>query len=137
MSTRATKTCRKRRSRRGPLGPVVRAAGFTLLEVLAALLIASVALTYIISSETESIRRSAATRDLREATALAKEKLMEIVAGAEGADSGDFEGRKGWSWHAVREPAPDAFGLEKLEVTVRYATHGREETVVLEELCRP
>ncbi len=114
-----------------------RRRGFTLLEVLAALLIASVALTYIISSETESIRRSAATRDLREATALAKEKLMEIVAAAEGSDSGDFEGRPGWSWQAAREPAPDAFGLEKLVVTVRYASHGRQETVVLEELCRP
>jgi len=127
MSTRATKSCRKRRIE----------AGFTLLEVLAALLIGAVALTYLISSETESIRRSSSTRDLREATTLAKGKLMEIVAGAESADSGDFEGRPGWSWEIAREPAPDAFGLEKVILTVRYLSRTRQETVVLEELCRP
>ena len=79
------------------------AGGFTLLEVLAALLIAAVALAYLLESQIAGIRLANATRELREATLLAKAKMQELAAGIESAEAGAFEGRERWAWEARRE----------------------------------
>ncbi|MBN1421390.1 MAG: prepilin-type N-terminal cleavage/methylation domain-containing protein [Planctomycetes bacterium] len=109
--------------------------GFTLLEVLAALLIAAVALTFLIQSETSSLRISNEARDLREATLLASAKLQELIAGAEGAASGAIEGRENWTWEAAREPVPDGYGTEKIIVTLRYVSGIQPRIVTLEEIA--
>jgi len=116
--------------------PAARAAeGFTLLEVLAALLIAAVTLTFLIQSETRSLQISNEARDLREATLLAAAKLQELIAGAESAASGSIEGREGWNWEAAREPVPDGYGTDRIVVTVAYVTGIRPRTVTLEGIA--
>ena len=128
MATSPTQSCRNRRRIRP-------AAGFTLLEVLAALLIAATALAYLLQSEASSLRGASLTCDLREAAMLGAAKLQELVAGAEGEASGSFE-REGWSWSAAREPYPGGPGLERIVLTVVFFTSAGERTLRLEQLAR-
>ncbi len=116
--------CRRRRGTRG----------FTLLEVLAALLVAAVAITYLLGSQIESIRLVGATRELREATVLAKAKMQELAAGIEAADAGAFEDHEGWSWETRREQVQEALGMSKVILTVTYVSGGAERTLELEQI---
>ena len=109
--------------------------GFTLIEVLAALLIAAVAITYLIQSETTSVHTANVTRDLRSATLLANAKLGEIIAGAENAASGDFEERENWRWEAFREPLAEGFGTARYVITVHYRSVGTDATLTLEQVA--
>lgn len=110
------------------------AGGFTLLEVLAALLIAAVALAYLLESQIAGIRLANATRELREATLLAKAKMQELASGIESAEAGAFEGRERWAWEARREEVPEALGMEKVVLTVTYFSAGADRTLVLEQI---
>ncbi len=111
------------------------ARGFTLLEVLAALLIAAVAITYLLESQIASIRLASATRELREATVLAKAKMQELAAGIESAETGVFEERERWAWEARREEVPEALGMAKIILTVTYVSAGAERVLVLEQVA--
>jgi len=111
-------------------------AGFTLIEVLAALLISAVALTYLLQSETASVRMASRTQELRQATILGSAKLQELIAGVETADSGDFEAREGWSWEAGRESFEGGFGTERVVLTVYYTSTGIERSLILEQVVR-
>jgi prepilin-type N-terminal cleavage/methylation domain-containing protein len=111
------------------------AGGFTLIEVLAALLIAAVALTWLIQSETESVRVYNEGRDIRQATLLASAKLQELIAGVEQSSAGTFEEREEWKWEAIREPVPQGFGLELITVTVTYSAAGTERLLTLEQVA--
>jgi len=73
-------------------------SGFTLLEVMAAIVILGVSLTAIMTDRNESIRRVAVTDSMRTATMLAQQKMNEIVLGLEVASSGDFDGFANFSW---------------------------------------
>ena len=109
--------------------------GFTLIEVLAALLIASTALMYLIMSETDDIKKAAGTRALRRATILASEKMAELAAGVEGGVNGDFEDAAGYSWTASTEPFAGAgSGCRKVTLIVSYTTQGEAKSVVLERV---
>jgi prepilin-type N-terminal cleavage/methylation domain-containing protein len=108
--------------------------GFTLLEVLAALLVAAVAITYLLGSQLNSIRIVSATRELREVTVLAKGKMQELAAGIEAADAGTFEGRDRWNWETRREQVQEALGMSKLTLTVTYFSAGAERTLELEQI---
>ena len=110
--------------------------GFTLLEVLAALLIAAMALTYLIQSETMSLKTAQITHDLRDATRFAHTKLQELLIGTEGSAAGTIEEREGWTWLAKRETVPDTFGAERIILTVEYTSGGIHRTVELEQLTR-
>jgi prepilin-type N-terminal cleavage/methylation domain-containing protein len=109
--------------------------GFTLIEVLAALLIAAVAITYLIQSETTSVHTANVTRDLREATLLGNAKLGEIIAGAENNAAGDFEERENWRWEASREPFEEGFGTALYVVTVYYTSAGRNVSLTLQQVA--
>jgi prepilin-type N-terminal cleavage/methylation domain-containing protein len=116
--------------------PRSNAHGFTLLEVLAALLIAAVSVTYLIQSETASLRMANGTRDLRDATLLGQAKLQELAAGLETGAAGDFEERQDWTWEALRETVPEGFGTQKIVLTVHYVSMGTPRLVTLEQLVR-
>jgi prepilin-type N-terminal cleavage/methylation domain-containing protein len=122
--------------RRLDVPPCRRGGGFTLLEVLAALLVAAVAITFLLGNQLESIRLVGATRELRDATVLAKAKMQELAAGIETADAGEFEGREKWRWETRREQVPEALGLTKLTLTVMYYSAGAERTLELEQLVQ-
>ncbi len=113
-----------------------RYRGFTLLEVLAALLIAAVAITYLIQSETASLRMANMTRDLRHATLLGNAKLQELAAGLENRTAGEFEERDGWAWGISREQVPEGFGTERIVLTVHYSATGKERTLTLEQVVQ-
>jgi prepilin-type N-terminal cleavage/methylation domain-containing protein len=107
--------------------------GFTLIEVLAALLIAGGALTYLISSQADSISRAARTRAVREATLLAAEKMEEIVLGTETAASGTFDECEGVSWEAASEPF-GRYGCTRITLTVTCTEGGNTHRIVLERV---
>ena len=118
-----------------PGGLARGARGFTLLEVMAALLIAAVAITYLLESQIAGIRLANATRELREATVRAKAKMQELAAGIENAEAGGFEERELWAWEARREEVPEALGMAKIVLTVTYFSAGAERTLVLEQIA--
>jgi prepilin-type N-terminal cleavage/methylation domain-containing protein len=72
--------------------------GFTLLEVMASVVIIGVAMTVVMTDRNESVRRVAITENMRTATMLAQQKMSEIVLGTESGTSGDFEDYAGFSW---------------------------------------
>ena len=122
--------------RKGIRVTAARAGGFTLLEVLAALMIAAVCLTWLLQSQSASIEGAGRTRDLRQATLLAGAKLRELAAGIEPGQAGEFEERPGWRWEAVREPVEGVAGVERLLLTLSYTSLGRARSLRLERLVR-
>jgi len=112
----------------------VRLGGFTLIEVLAALLIAAVAVAYLVGSEVESARTAGKAQALRRALLLAEAKLNEVVLGEEAALSGTFEEPENWSWEVEHTTVPEAFGARKITVTVHYTLGGKECELSLERL---
>ena len=113
-----------------------REGGFTLIEVVAALLISAVALTCILQSETWSVRSASRTADLREASILGGAKLQELATGGEAESSGSFESREDWAWEAVREPVEGGFGAERIILTVTYGPGGSRKTLQLEQIVQ-
>ncbi len=108
--------------------------GFTLLEVLAALFVAGVALTCLIEIQASSIRRDGRAKAERLALTLARKKLEEIKLGISGEGSGEFEGFEKFKWSARREPF--RFGLSRLVVTVEYKYGKAAEEIELQEIVR-
>ena len=113
-----------------------RAGGFTLLEVMAALMIAGVSLTWLLQSQSSSIEGAGRTRDLRQATLLAGAKLRELAAGIEQSPAGELEERPGWRWEVLREAVEGVAGVERLVLTLTYTSLGRPRTLRLERLVR-
>jgi general secretion pathway protein I len=102
-----------------------RAQGFTLLEVLASVVIVGVALSVLVLERNRSVGRVGHTDRLRLATMLAQEKLNEILIGEEASGSGVFEDYSGFTWESVE--GSETFGdsdrsvnLTVVEVTVSY-----------------
>ena len=109
--------------------------GFTLLEVLAALMVAGVALTCILEIEVQAQRNAGRARALRRAAALAESKLQEVLSGLEPASSGDFPGMEGWTWSVSREPFPGRPGFFRVVLEVRFPGGKGGRTVKLEEVA--
>ncbi len=109
--------------------------GFTLLEVLAALMVAGVALTCILEIEVQAQRNAGRARAWRKAVTLAESKLQEVLAGLEPGTSGDFPGMEGWTWSATREPFPGRPGLFRVVLEVRFPGGKGGRVVKLEEVA--
>jgi len=108
--------------------------GFTLLEVVAALFVAGVALTCLVSIETSSIKRDGKAKAKRQALILARKKLEEIKLGISSEGSGEFEGMEAYKWTAKKEPFQ--FGLFRLIVTVQFKYGKSVEEIELQEIVR-
>ncbi len=109
--------------------------GFTLLEVLAALMVAGVALTCLVEIEVQGQRNAGRARAFRRAVTLARSKLQEVVAGLEPESSGEFEGMEGWTWSVEKEPFPGRPGLFRVVLEVRFPGGKGERKVKLEEVA--
>lgn len=100
--------------------------GFTLLEVMASVVIIGVAMTVLMTDRNDSIRRVNVTDSMRTATMLAQQKINEIILGMEAGTGGDFEGYNGFSWTLEEEQADvleaenQNGGLEMITVVVTY-----------------
>lgn len=124
------------------------AAGFTLIEVLVALVVLSVAVAAVLQLFGGGLRLARASTDHLEATLLASEKLSEIALDTveEGATEGT-EGPYRWTRRVTIDPTllPDApepgqtistfpVRLARVTVDVRWGANRRVELVTLRAL---
>jgi general secretion pathway protein I len=131
----------------GPVRPLLLKQGFTLLEVLLAVMILAVSVTAILSQFSVGMEAGGKARDITEAVLHAKEKLEEFKAfidNGEGGQSGAFD--DGYSWEALVSlyelPEKEAgenenllsFELLKLTVIVRWDTGAQARQVELSTL---
>jgi general secretion pathway protein I len=84
---------------------VNKIAGFTLLEILIAMVIMSLALTLVIEICAGGLRTAWLSKDYTRAVYLAREKMKELILQENipvGIESGEFEG--GYTWRAEIKP---------------------------------
>jgi len=77
--------------------------GFTLLEVMASVVIVGVAMAVIMTDRNETVQRVGITNNMRKATMLAQQKMSEIILGLETGSGGTFEDREAYSWRIVEQ----------------------------------
>ncbi len=112
-------------------------AGFTLLEVMASVVIIGVAMTAIMVEGNESVRRVAITNNMRTATMLAQQKMAEILLGTETNTGGEFEGHEKFSWKleeatvVVLQEEQQAPSLRAVSLTVVYPAGPDEAELTL------
>lgn len=117
-----------------------RSGGFTLLEVMASVVIIGVAMTVIMTDRNESVRRVVVTDNMRTATMLAQQKTGEILLGLENSTGGEFEEYPGFSW-SIEEASSDMMQEdsqpgtgEGITLEVTYPTGPGQAQVVLNML---
>jgi prepilin-type N-terminal cleavage/methylation domain-containing protein len=107
-----------------------REGGFTLVEVLVALGIASGALILVLSANNASLAQSVQAREGTRLTVVAESKFEECRSGAEKAVSGDLAGFPRWQWVIYRTPS-FVGGLRNMERGV-FAVRRPDGTKALE-----
>jgi type II secretion system protein I len=118
----------------------IRQAGFTLIEVIVALAILSVAVVAAIQGFAQGLRLLKLAGDHQHATLLADQKAREIVTPTAGATEGTDD--RGFTWHTVTTEvqAPDlardgarapAWRVFQIAVTVRWDEHRAVELMTL------
>jgi len=116
-------------------------AAFTLVEVLAALLLAAIVLPVAMQAISVATHAAGDARRRLEAAALAEGKLAELVAAGEWQTaelSGGFAPEyPEYTWRAEVTEWPTAAGLRQLAVEVGWVARGRERAVTLTTLVRP
>jgi prepilin-type N-terminal cleavage/methylation domain-containing protein len=80
-------------------------SGFTLIEVMVALGVASGAFILLLGANRSALQRSIRARDRIRLEQACESKLDEILSGAETSLSGQLAGRPGYTWHVLQEPA--------------------------------
>jgi len=96
--------------------------GFTLLEVMVALLIVTVSLGVLIQIATDTVRGSDNLRDSIIAQWVAENKASEIqlklLPVASSKSTGTvLMGQRTWHWRAIVSPTPDSY-VKKIDITV-------------------
>ena len=94
-------------------------AGFTLLEVLIAFAILSVAVVAVIQGFAQGLRLLKAAGDHQQAVLLADQKTREMVTPIEGRDQGK-EGNYDWERTVTVVPAPD---LTRTQATAKWRVY--------------
>ena len=113
--------------------------GFTLVEVLAALVLVGVVLPVAMRGITLSLRASALARHRLEAAELAQQKIAEHLVVRDAStfnDTGDF----GAAWPEYRWASRGGvagYGVYDLTVTVTWQDRDRERSVTLATLVYP
>ena len=113
-------------------------AGFTLLEVLVAFTILSVAVVGVIQGFAQGLRLLRAAGDQQMAVLIADQKAREVVIPVEGRDEGK-EGAFDWQRtisvvsapDLTRTPASAKWHVFQIDVTVRWGEKRRIEVVTL------
>jgi type II secretion system protein I len=114
-----------------------RGAGFTLTEVLVAMVVVSTSLTIITQGFLSGGRASLSSQNESRAAWLAESKMVELETGilsASASGSGTFEPEHpDYSWTAEPESTLTT-GLSKITVTVTWKEREQERTFVLTRL---
>jgi general secretion pathway protein I len=122
--------------------PIVRRGGFTLIEVLAAMLLIAIVLPIVMQGITAAAGASGTTRRRTEASGLAESKLGELIATSEwqgGVLQGDFSPDwPDYHWQAtVNAWADDTTnsGLQQIDLKVFWKVDNREDSVTVTTLA--
>ena len=113
-----------------PQRPPAADAGFTLVEILVALVILGVALTALLSAEAAGVRLRSQSQELTLATFLAQARMTDVeLAGFPdlGTREGDFgDAYPGYRWqlNVTEAPFPK---VREVRVLVRWPAGAREE----------
>ncbi|MBV8782114.1 MAG: prepilin-type N-terminal cleavage/methylation domain-containing protein [Phycisphaerae bacterium] len=129
------------KARNGKLGRCTTSRGFTLIEVLATLLLMAIVIPAAMEGITLAVSASSSAQHRSEASGLAEEKLNELLATGDwqsGSLSGNFDGDfAGYHWVATVTPwDQDISGqnIQEIDLTVSWTTHNRTESVALSTL---
>lgn len=121
-----------------------RGNGFTLVEVLAAMLLIAIVLPAVMQGITLSVNAGNAARRRTEASGLAQSKLAELIATDEwqtGAMSGDFSPDwPDYRWEATAQAwgqDTTGMGLQEIDLRVIWTARGREDSVEVSTLVHP
>ena len=124
----------RRRSSRG---------GFTLIEVLATLLLMAIALPAIMMGFSLSTKAASMARQRSEAGALAESKLNELVATGlwqSGSQAGAFDDQPDYQWSAEVAPwsvdprGSGTYNVQQLDVKVSWNAPGGPESISVSTL---
>jgi prepilin-type N-terminal cleavage/methylation domain-containing protein len=96
-SKRLRATERRRGAARGS------ASGFTLVEVLVALLIVATTIAALQMVSSGTLKSAVETNRLRVAKMLLRLKAEEVISGVEAGTTGGFDGFPGYEWEAVQQ----------------------------------
>jgi len=131
---------RRRSSVRPGLRPSGRRrGGFTLIEVLATLLLMAIAIPVLMQAVSVALNTADAARRKTEAAALAQSKLSELVATGDwqsAGTAGDFPDHPAYHWQSAVQAWGDG-SVEQLDVEVSWLEKGIERTYVVSTLVYP
>ena len=116
--------------------------GFTLIEVLATLLLLAIVLPAVNMALIGASKAGETAKNRTEAASLAQSKLSELIAGytwnGGGPMSGDFgNDEPGFTWHAAVSGWTDGtqnVSFSQLDVTVEWYSHNSEESITISSL---
>ena len=102
--------------------------GFTLIEVLVALLILSITFLWLLNAESQGINMAIRSRFLTTSSLLAQERISEVTTGilivSPGDNQGDFgEDFKGYTYQETIETTP-LVGYLKYSLTIKWGGEG-------------
>ncbi|MGE5530141.1 MAG: type IV pilus modification PilV family protein [Patescibacteria group bacterium] len=103
--------------------------GFTLLEVVAAMMLLGVGLAILYTGYMQAANLEAKAAETGTAYILARAKLAQAEAGEETGAAGRCEGAPGFAWKLERAPLPGT-GLARLSATVSWQD-ARERSVTV------
>lgn len=110
--------------------------GFTLIEVLVALLILSITFLWLLSAESQGIDMALRSRFLTTSTLLAQDRIAQVTSGQRSLSSGDNQGDfgedyPGYTYEETVESTPLA-GYMKYTLTVKWGgEEGPLETKII------
>ena len=108
-------------------------AGFTLVEIMMALMIVATSIAALMIVSTRSLNRAGDTNFLRVAKMLLRAKMGEIIAGTETNDSGSFDdqGFVGYRWEKaqVELMAGDAEKVIQITVGVHHPSMASDDEI--------
>ncbi|HOO38414.1 MAG TPA: prepilin-type N-terminal cleavage/methylation domain-containing protein [Deltaproteobacteria bacterium] len=115
--------------------------GFTLIEVLIAMLVLAISFLWLLKAETQGIDMSVRSKFITTSTLLAQERITEITSGEEtittGSDQGDFgEEYAGYTYTEEIEPTP-LEGYYKYTLNIIWGQGGNLETQFVSYLSVP
>ena len=111
--------------------------GFTLAEVLVALLFLAIVLPVAMRGVSLSMAAASNSKHVREATALAEQKLQELttITMPSGNQSGEFQDNPDYRWTC--QVASLDYGVRQLDLRVTWDDRGQERGVTVSTLFNP
>lgn len=108
--------------------------GFTLLEILVAVMILSVGIVGALGVFTLSLRTGTQASRLGRATEIAQRELA-LASAAPGAAMGQTGSQGAYTWQTKQVDLPE--GLIALSVAVKWSRRGRPQTFALSQIITP